>query len=198
MILTVEKFTFQSCFCFEYRKATWDVCHEGSRNKRGLKISQSCSSWPERSWGQSCYTLPPTCKPVPKELLILCWGWTRYEKQRKRRWSRKIWHILASKLWKQYLLGPYFPLPIAPKPIKEAFRHDAVLCCIYYFSSLKCFVCEIKKLQVSGHLANQMDLAYRITARCMPVVSLIFEHTKCLGLCVCYSEKTMFQFSKWI
>lgn len=66
------------------------------------------------------------------------------------------------------------------------------------FSSLKCFVCEIKKLQVSGHLANQMDLVYRITARCMPVVSLIFEHIKCLGLCVCYSEKIMFQFSKRI
>lgn len=66
------------------------------------------------------------------------------------------------------------------------------------FSSLKCFVCKIKKLQVSGHLANQMDLVHRITARCMPVVSLIFEHTKCLGLCVCYSEEIMFQFSKWI
>ena len=63
------------------------------------------------------------------------------------------------------------------------------------FSSLKCFVCEIKKLQVSGHLANQMDLVYRITARCMPVVSLIFEHIKCLGLCVCCSEEIMFQFS---
>lgn len=66
------------------------------------------------------------------------------------------------------------------------------------FSSLKCFVCEIKKLQVSGHLANQMDLVYRITARCMPVVSLIFEHIKCLGLCVCYSEEIMFLFSKII
>lgn len=66
------------------------------------------------------------------------------------------------------------------------------------FSSLKCFVCEIKKLQVSGHLANQMDLVYRITARCMPVVSLIFEHIKCLGLRVCYSEEIMFPFSKII
>lgn len=61
------------------------------------------------------------------------------------------------------------------------------------FPSLKCFVCEIKKLQVSGHLANQMGLAYRITARCMPVVSLIFEHIKCLRLRVCYLEEIMFQ-----
>lgn len=66
------------------------------------------------------------------------------------------------------------------------------------FSSLKCFVCEIKKLQVSGHLANQMDLVYRITARCMPVVSLIFEHRKCLRLCVCYAEEIALHFSRKI